>query len=339
MEDHGQEIREIWQESIADQEAQMRISFVDRFSRGNRGISNFLALLRTEFNNRSDVSVVGESQRSDVHLGIINSLKQGCMNVLRLDGVYYDRNRIDRGYNRSIVSSMRKANGIIFQSKWSENFVIRMLKVKQPHHSTVIWNGSDRRLLEEAKKTKPTSDFDKVFVCCAHWRPNKRLQAIVDSLLLARQMTGQNLGLRIIGACPGVSTEHKAVKALGTLSHQETLTEIAHADCMIHICHLDSCPNVVVEALLSGIPVVCNNIGGTPELVQGDGVVAGLDKRFDFQAITDMNVVDSRSVDKAILANAISEAASRTWNIHRPELDIKKVADQYLKFFRRLLRR
>jgi glycosyltransferase involved in cell wall biosynthesis len=42
-------------------------------------------------------------------------------------------------------------------------------------------------------------------------------------------------------------------------------------DCLVHTVAGDSCPNVVVEALACGVPVVCPEDGGTSELVDNAG--------------------------------------------------------------------
>ncbi|MEW6107744.1 MAG: glycosyltransferase [Nitrospirota bacterium] len=52
----------------------------------------------------------------------------------------------------------------------------------------------------------------------------------------------------------------------------ELLPQYYHMmDCMVHTVAGDSCPNVVVEALACGVPVVCPEDGGTKELVDDAG--------------------------------------------------------------------
>lgn len=313
----------------------MRISFADRFI-NNHGVNNFLTLLRAELATRPRIKIVDFEEQSDIHLAVIHTLKRKTMNVIRIDGVYYDKGRIETGHNKKIAKAIRAADGVIFQSDWSQTLALRMLNTKV-RKSTIIWNGSDGNFIRSFDKHK--TGFDKLFVCCAHWRPNKRLSAIVDAFRLARKISGKNLGLRIIGHHKEKIPHTSCITSFGNVSHRRAIQLIAESDCMVHICHLDSCPNVVVESLLAGIPIVCNNIGGTPEIVKGDGVVAKIDKGFNFQPIPNMKSVDSRSVKVSSLAYAMVEAASKEWNIQRPELEIPHVADQYLSFFEKVLRR
>jgi len=42
---------------------------------------------------------------------------------------------------------------------------------------------------------------------------------------------------------------------------------------MIHLSWRDHCPNVVVEALSQGCPIICTSSGGTKEIVKDNGII------------------------------------------------------------------
>jgi glycosyltransferase involved in cell wall biosynthesis len=51
-------------------------------------------------------------------------------------------------------------------------------------------------------------------------------------------------------------------------NHQKfTCKVFAVADWMIHLAWADHCPNVVVEALSQGTPIICGEVGGTKEMI------------------------------------------------------------------------
>ena len=56
----------------------------------------------------------------------------------------------------------------------------------------------------------------------------------------------------------------------------------AAASWMIHLAWADHCPNVVVEALSQGTPVVCSEVGGTKELIGKYGIVLE-EKPYNFE--------------------------------------------------------
>ena len=107
-------------------------------------------------------------------------------------------------------------------------------------------------------------NFDQAFVCCAHWRINKRLQSIVHSFLAVNDRSDLNLGLFVVGK-PDYVHKHPNVVYLGDVKKVSPV--YAASNYMCHICHLDACPNSVIEGLSFGLPVLSNNIGGTPEIV------------------------------------------------------------------------
>jgi glycosyltransferase involved in cell wall biosynthesis len=61
-----------------------------------------------------------------------------------------------------------------------------------------------------------------------------------------------------------------AVRFRERFSREEAPGIYAGADILLHTQHRDVCPTVVLEAMASGLPVVCLGSGGMPELV-GDG--------------------------------------------------------------------
>jgi len=303
---------------------------VSRDLSGNRGLAKFGSILIQTLAENHNVQIVDKTQKSDIHFCIIkNEPKPGSKTLLRVDGVYYDAARMSM--NSPIGRSMKKADGVVYQSHWSKKFAETMLKVR-PKVSEVILNGVDQT---KFRADKIGCSFDKLFICCSHWRINKRLESIVRSFLEFKSRRDENIGLIVVGNSD-YHTKDPSVSYLGAISEGIDLL-YRSADYMCHICHLDACPNTVVEALSSGLPVLCNNIGGTPELVGSDGVIVGLDKEFDFRPIQKMKHVGPSSVSNELLIEGMSKIMSKEWNVDRPDLDISVSAKKYFDFCLKLL--
>ncbi len=292
---------------------------------GNRGLEKFGSLLLRTLSENHGVKIVDKNAKSDIHFCVIkNEPKPGSKTILRIDGVYYDIGRLSM--NKPIRRSISQADGVVYQSRWSKKFAETMLKVR-PKVSEVIWNGIDQTDFREGKVG---SSFDKLFMCCSHWRVNKRLESIVQSFLEFKSLRDENIGLMVVGNSD-CHIDDPSVAYLGMISGR--LDAIYRsADYMCHICHLDACPNTVIEALSAGLPVLCNNIGGTPELVKSDGVIVDLDKPFDFQPIQKMKQVGPSSVRNNLIVEGMSKMMSQEWNIDRPDLDISVSAKKYFDF-------
>jgi glycosyltransferase involved in cell wall biosynthesis len=61
---------------------------------------------------------------------------------------------------------------------------------------------------------------------------------------------------------------------LGKLDHVQMAQALRSGDVFLNLSENDPCPNIVLEALASGLPVVYTPSGGTPELVGADGGLA-----------------------------------------------------------------
>ncbi len=308
----------------------MRLS-VSKSISGNRGNTNFVRRLLDCLARDYQVKIVKASEPSDIHLILIEGeMKRGARNVVRIDGVYYDAPR--NGLNKPIVRTISKADGVVFQSKWSRTLAEKLLRVK-PRSNTVIYNGVDPSVFRNSSGLE--RKFDKTFIACAHWRPNKRLDAITEAFQRFVELGHPNAGLIVVGEASAQA--HPNMLFPGVVDEKKLAQLYSISDYMVHICHIDACPNSVVEALVTGLPVLCNNIGGTPEIVDRSGVIVKLDKQFEFKFIPSIKDVGSRSVDVRKLVDGMLQIASKDWEVKRPDLHIQTSAKRYYEYFRSLL--
>jgi glycosyltransferase involved in cell wall biosynthesis len=309
----------------------MRIS-VSRDISGNNGLKNFTREMLECLRKLYNVKVVKNSSLSDIHLILINGpRKRYSKNVLRLDGVYYDRDR--QGANNPIRHSIKNSDGVIYQSKWSKQMSIRMLQSSKPRN-IICHNGVKQSRIRSADPiNKP---FSKMFLACAQWRTSKRPEAIINSFIQTYEKTKSDIGLFFVGKYKHHKI-HPRIKYLGDIKHSNMPGIYAASDYLIHISYLESCSNVVVEALSAGMPILSNNIGGTPELVGSDGIIVDIDKLFNFRVIKSMKEIGSKSVDINKVSEGMEKMMNRSWCIERSDLDIKVAAKSYYKFFSELL--
>lgn len=313
----------------------MRIS-CSANKKNNSGLSKFFKELLTYWeNNNLGIKLVDSSQKSDINLLFaFGPLKKDAKNVIRIDGVYYDKSRI--ALNDSIKKNIKLANGVIYQSNWSKVFAENMLSVSNKNN-TIIYNGVDQKKYTN-NRIKNIWNFEKTFVSCANWRMNKRPEAIANAFILLQKELDKNIGLVFIGDGEIKKIKHNNIIYLGNLNYKELINTYQMCNYMCHICHLDACPNSVIEGLSCGLPIICNNIGGTPEIVQSNGVVVKIDKKFNFTPINRMEEVDSSSIDILLLKEGMKKCIEAQWNFQRPDLDISVSALKYYKFFKDLLK-
>ena len=77
------------------------------------------------------------------------------------------------------------------------------------------------------------------------------------------------------------------------MTEEETISILKACKYQIHLCHIDSCPNIVLEGLSCGLNVLCTNLGGTKELVQSDGVILNADEMWKGKYLSSSIKLDS----------------------------------------------
>lgn len=268
------------------------------------------------------------SKKPHIALGTINLPRVNCKRVIRVDGCYYNKSQGNMGINNILYISIVKSDGVIFQSQFSKLMCEQLLKV-EPQTYSVIHNGIDKSWIDEIPAIQNTAK--NVFVAIANWRNSKRPKSIINGFLEAKIPDSQ---LLFIGKYK-YDNPSENVLFLGDQSPKKVISYLKGATSLIHICKIESCSNAVVEALACGKPVVCNNIGGTPEIVGSDGVIVKCDDDFEFRVIKEKDV---DNINVSILSEGLNKIVSRSWEVSRPELNMDNVAQQYYDFFLRVLK-
>ena len=67
------------------------------------------------------------------------------------------------------------------------------------------------------------------------------------------------------------------IHMLGVVNRTEMARAMRSCDVLLNLSQNDPCPNVVIEALASGLPVLYKDSGGVPELVGGCGLPVEVD--------------------------------------------------------------
>ena len=142
-----------------------------------------------------------------------------------------------------------------------------------PKNWSIIYNGISKDCIDSIETDKTIEPGS--FVACSNtWRmkPNKRPLSIINGFL--KSDTGRHL--YIIGQYQNEwkkKYKRYRIHFLGPKSPKKVIAIMKACDYQIHLCHIDSCPNAVVEGLACGLNVLCTNLGGTKELVGPDGVI------------------------------------------------------------------
>lgn len=200
------------------------------------------------------------------------------------------RRRNDRK-NARIRQTLAAAHGIVYQSAFSRRLTQAFVDPAAPA-GRVIYNGVDLDAFspQGPRDGEGAGDFsDRLNILVSHsFQPYHRLHDAVAILAALRRMALPKLAhLHILGGgdarCFALARQQAAHFGLaegrdftvwGKRPCDALAPMLRGCDLMLNLSYWDACPNVVIEAMACGLPVVGVNHGGLAELV-GDAATPG----------------------------------------------------------------
>jgi glycosyltransferase involved in cell wall biosynthesis len=153
----------------------------------------------------------------------------------------------------------------IFQSHYSKCSTQKKFKVIR-QDGPIIYNPVDTHIF------RPDGPFvtieGKIRVCNAAFSVNRK-KGTWQLGRLARQ--NPEVMFVLCGHYPDLP-QLSNIRLLGHLKRNDLAQVMRSCDVFLHLAENDPCPNVITEALASGLPVLYKQSGGTPELVRNCGL-------------------------------------------------------------------
>lgn len=284
---------------------------------------------------KSGIEVVDGKEPADVSINVISlKHKNSKVKILRLDGVWHDTAKNYRQKNKALKESLEKADGVIYQSEFAKRMCDKYLgKPKCP--TEVIYNGADISYFKTIEPTQLKYKYN--FIAFSKWRPHKRLRDIIHSFLDADIKDSQLLIAGPLSKSGMHDSEinklsiYPNIQFLGNLTQDELIPIIKGCNASIHLCWFDACPNSVVESLCCNVPVICNNVGGTPELIKltYGGIICNVDKEYDMNPV---DLYNPPKIDRSIISKAFVDVIENEINMVNKRIDILNTAIEYFNF-------
>jgi len=157
-----------------------------------------------------------------------------------------------------LIDNLTLADSAVFQSNYSQE-CFDDLQINYPESNTIILNGTDNRIFFPSREKSEISD--EVILISNSWsvNHNKGFKTIASFSELNR------VQVLHIGRWPE-DISSKYVKLLGTLRESEIADVLKKGQFFLFPSKNEACPNTVVEALATGLPVFYHDSGGTSEL-------------------------------------------------------------------------
>jgi glycosyltransferase involved in cell wall biosynthesis len=264
-----------------------------------RALSEELAAPRLDY-------VLGSFAYPDGVAAVALARRLGIPAFLKVHGTDVNTMAESWGTGRQIRWAMRHAAGVVAVSRALADKVEQL--GARPADTLLLYNGVDRSLFRPRDRLGARSDLglDTSRRAVLYVGNLKREKGVVDLVRAFVRIAAERpeVDLEILGTGPAraeieaLRRQHgleKRVHLRGARRHEEMATWIAACELLALPSYAEGVPNVVLEALAAGRPVVATRVGGIPEVV--DDTVGRL--------------VPTRDI--GALAAALEEVLRRTW--------------------------
>lgn len=232
--------------------------------------------------------------------------------------------------------ALRHAAGVIAVSRGIEEKIGRLTKLGPARLERIPCAGFDPRMFcprerDDARDSIGLRDRRHVVLFVGQLVPVKGVEFLIEAWggLKHRGAIGERDLLVLIGDGPerdklerriGTVGVVDTVRLAGALAHAEVANWVAAATLLCLPSHNEGTPNVIVEALACGIPVVASRVGGVPDLIQEGN-----------------NGLLVPPADAPVLSRALESAICRSWDAQKiresvAHLTWRAIAEKNCKF-------
>lgn len=192
---------------------------------------------------------------------------------VKRDATAYNWSRKKRIYEQCRVYIATPSQWLLDQVEYSM-LMPAVAKAKVIHNGveTSVYAPTDKDLARQ-QLGLPGDAFVLLYVIASRMRQNpyKDYSTIEQVLSLLQNQAPQNKKIIFLGLGEGGKTEVKGSLEKRFIPYQNDVREVAKyyqaADVYVHAARADTFPNVVLEALASGTPVIATAVGGISEQV------------------------------------------------------------------------
>tara|TARA_B100000029_G_scaffold515981_1_gene625917 strand:+ start:4532 stop:5578 length:1047 start_codon:yes stop_codon:yes gene_type:complete len=184
--------------------------------------------------------------------------------IHRIDGSHRDYGGRLLNDHKQAISNLY-ADLTIFQSLYSR-FATRTKYPVIANDGPIIYNPVDIEIFKPSDK--PFNSYDPIKVCVVSFSTNP-LKGTGHIGKLASE--NPHIEFVLCGRFPKLPSLAN-IKHLGVLKKESLASEIRKCSILLNLSKNESCPNVVLEGMASGLPILYTDSGGTHELVENAGL-------------------------------------------------------------------
>ena len=180
--------------------------------------------------------------------------------------------------------TFKNATGLIFLTQYAKNIISSQIKI--PSDNIIIPHGINKNYLQLPKPQLSFKEyigpkkFNLLYVSILS--PYKHQCNIVESVCRLNEK-GYPIKLILIGpselqslrkfinTISSFPNSNSCIDYLGAISHSELFQYYKDADAFIFASTCENLPIILIEAMSSGLPILCSNYGPMPEVLGDNG--------------------------------------------------------------------
>ena len=192
------------------------------------------------------------------------------------------------GCDETVSWINKRADATVFQTEYCKSLYVRGVKsifgFEGPmniKNGTIIYNGVDRDIFSENGPKKDLKGKYKIFHVSTSGMARKGLGTVLEFAHLLKN--NPEIQFYLIGRQiddPVYGYEIKKFPNVHCLNHTNDRYELASlyrsGDVLLYPTINDCSPNVILEAMSCGMPVIATNSGGSPELLLKEDIHGGI---------------------------------------------------------------
>lgn len=232
--------------------------------------------------------------------------------------------------------SFKHATGIIYISNYAKNFIQQSYPTIKNKPSVKIYHGVSNRFRKRPTQIDLQEKNKISILYISHLNHYKFQWNVVDAVKKVRIDYNLNLHLDLVGgAKPAVLQKMKKqlkvsddfVTYHGVVPYN-TIEKFYHgADLFVFASTCENMPNILIEAMSSGLPLACSNYGPMPEILRDGGVY------FDPEVIDEIANSIATLINNPTKTKTLADKAFNYSN----EYEWRESADKTFKFFQECL--
>jgi glycosyltransferase involved in cell wall biosynthesis len=227
------------------------------------------------------------------------------------------------------LRTFAKSDGIIFLSQYAESALKNLLK-KSPFESKIIPHGINNKFNSKPKNQKDIIEYSESnpykIIYISIIDQYKHQWIVVNAISKLRKETGWPIQLELIGPyykpalskLKSVINKHDNnlnwIKYNGEMNYKLLQNSLFKADLGIFASSCENMPNILMEKMMAGLPLVCSNKGPMPEFLKENGLYFNPENDDEiFNAVK--KIIKSKELREKLALGSYLESINFKWEI------------------------